>query len=769
MPYNALADSDRRKRNALAAENTPPLTSVRQIPQPPLIDSSSATPDLSVTRQPSSPKSPARPIGPARPGPAVVAQGAPQGNAITFDDAMSSAPQSANPSQGEQTTASAPITFDDALAERQANTRTYVQTDRLKFAQGLHDKFPKEFPEEVPIEPFMRTSEPPLQPARAANFGTSLKANMVEDLDTKRRIIADSLFPGDPHAVNRIGLIDDKPVYVDEKGQLRLVSTTGGRVAANVIGNVPETAGAIAGGFAASPIGGSAVGAMGGRALKRLAGNLVFNEPQTAGGNALDIATEGGATAAAGLVGKGIAKFADRGRIADFTPQNVKSAEQAREYIKKSTGIDLDLAQASGNRKLIAIRAYAARYPGKSAELIQASDELAQGQFDTAVNRVMNLVARSTPAEVAGANGVNAAQMAIKVAREKAYNDVRPLYEAAYAAKTEIKNPRALAMLRLPYFDKAFEAGQRIARLEGTALAKGAKPDLRAMDYTKRALDDQIEQLQGRGQRQEAAALIQRKDEFVKFLDNVTNDKYQLARRRYQHLMETEIEPLENGAVGVLSRITSPKAATAAARIFSDPNITAGELRATRASLLQQDPQAWYGLSRQWMASRWNQALKETQTGEVLNPAGKLRQALIGTPADKDKVAVMVPPSARQAFDDLMQAAESLASTPIAGSNTMRDTEIKEQLKGTAAAAFKWLTSPRATFKDAAEQRALEKGTVAIAEAILDPAKRAQLRQVVRMAPSTRKAIMVSTILGGKVARVAASSEPDAIPDAYAQ
>jgi hypothetical protein len=82
----------------------------------------------------------------------------------------------------------------------------------------------------------------------------------------------------------------------------------------------------------------------------------------------------------------------------------------------------------------------------------------------------------------------------------------------------------------------------------------------------------------------------------------------------------------------------------------------------------------------------------------------------------------------------------------------MRDTEIKEMLGSTGAVVFRWLTSPRAAVVQAAEQRALEQGTVAITEALLDPAKRSQLRQVVRMAPSTRKAILISSIVAGETA-----------------
>jgi len=228
--------------------------------------------------------------------------------------------------------------------------------------------------------------------------------------------------------------------------------------------------------------------------------------------------------------------------------------------------------------------------------------------------------------------------------------------------------------------------------------------------------------------------------------------------------MEQTVKPLEDGAVGVLANIKNPHLASAAAKIFADKNITPAEIARTRFAISQQDPEAWNGLVRQWIGQNWNKALRETQTGDVVNPAGKLRQALIGTPADRARMRSMLPGPAARAFEDLMTAAESLARTPIAGSNTMRDTEIKDQLKGTGAVVFRWLTSPRQSVVQAAEQRALEQNTVAITEAILDPAKQRQLRQVVRMPPSTRKAIILTAILGGQVTKVAAKGGPTELP-----
>lgn len=722
------------------------------------------------------------------------------------------------------------ITLDEAIASYEASKRpTRISgTNRIdEFGQVRPDVLP----EGSPIPPGYALRPPqnssgqsiyPLPPEHS-NFGANIKARLVNDPDTQRRILAQSLFPNDPKGIERVGFLEGSPVYVDDKGQLRRVSGKFSDFLSNIVANAPEAVGATVGSFAASPVLGGTAGAVGARGIKRATAGLVFDEPQTVSGNLTDLATEGALNLGAGLLGKGVTRFADRGKIVDFAPADLKTAEQTRAYIKQTVGIDLDLAQASGDRKLIALRNYAARYPGQSAEAIQAADEAAHGQFEQATNRVLNLVAGAKPSELAGKEGVNAAQAAIYAARQRVYSDVRPLYEAAYAAVPEVsmgtpQGAKILDYLKLPYFQEAFRDGQTLRALEtGSAikprervvenlvkrdveagtyesatttveststgakriisqLASGEKrntpegvytkrtttthsditrPSLAELDYTKRALDEKIDSLMESGLRQRANALKAKRNEFVAALDALPNQQWQLARQRYGELINAQVSPLENGPVGVLAQIKDQKLATAAAKIFSDPNVTVDQIAMTKAVLSQQNPDAYRGLVRQWMGQQYNRAMKETQTGGVVNPAGKFRQAVFGTPEMKKRAQAMLPADAAQAFDDLMLAAEKIASTPVRGSDTAFNQQITEQLKGRALAAISWIISPRQAARTAAEQRAIQSGVDSLTEALLDPAKRSQLRQIARMAPSTRQTILLGALLGGQATQSA--------------
>jgi hypothetical protein len=702
--------------------------------------------------------------------------------------------------------------FDQASAQRDAETVTTVNVPRLERAQQLRDlglvdpRMPGN--PDVPIENFMRTEAPQIQPAQRANFGAALKSNLVEDPDTQRRLIAGSLFPNDPNGVNRVGMLDGRPVFVNDRGQLESVSTGGARFGAGILANAPEAVAGIVGSFSPLPVVGGTLGAMGARGLKRAAAGAITGEPQTIGGNLRDVAGEGALNAGAGLLGKGLAAVAGRGKIIDFTPSEVKTAAQAREYIKQSTGIDVDLAQASGNNKLVALRAFAARYPGKSAELVQAFQEAQGGQLDNAVSRVMGVIGKSAPAEVAGGSAMNAARTVIDLAKASRDEAARPFYEAA--RKVSISGDVAEELNKDPvlrFFGKKVETDP----LYQKDLGVGGKPELltlkggerstvkvtdapgsreaKLLEFgTQKVPDTKIAQSTNRNsvgfwhQVQQAIddAIAKNANEpnRVRILTQARKDlnskleaaspEFREANAYWSRVTRETVEPLEASAVGVLARISSPKAATAAGRIFSDPNISAAEIRATRASIVQTEggEDAWNGLVRTWVAQNWNKALKETQGGSAVNPAGKLRQALIGTPDQRAKIGAMLPANAVQAFDDLMTAAQALSRTPTAGSNTFRDTAISEQLKGQGGVLLKWLTSARQTATRAAEDKAVERNVLALTEAILDPAKQRQLRVVVRMSDGAKKASVLSSILAGQATARASETGEDRMPSA---
>lgn len=607
------------------------------------------------------------------------------------------------------------------------------------------------------------TYGPEIKPG-SGNFVASLKSDLVEDPDTKLRLAADTLFPNDPKGKDRLGMVGGRLVMVNEKGELQYVSGRGTEFGANVVANTPEIVGGAVGSFA-SPVIGSTAGTVGARGIKRAVAGMVFNEPQTIEGNLKDLAIEGGLNAVTAGAGKAGVLLGNRGRKVDFTPANLQRAEAVQQNVKNKFGIDLNLAQASEDPRLIAMWEFLAQQPTKSAEVVKIAQETSEGQLDSAVQRFLDYVAKAEPSEIAGQSAIDVAQASIAKAKRAASQKVSPLYEAAYESKTEITNPRLKGLLKLPHFQDALKRANRMAELEGRPIADGKAFDLRTLDYVKQGLDDVIETLQRRGSNKEARALIERKNEMVKFLDNVSDDKYKKARGAWAKEMQENVEPLEQGIIGVIAKTQSSKAATLALKVMRDENVTPQQIAKARGTFLQQEGglEAWNGgVVRQYLSKSWNDANRVAQGGDVINPAGKMQQNVAKTPNDKAKLVAALGGSEKaELADELLDTMRRMASTYSRNSNTQSKQQLEAIFRGPLGRFIRVVGSPVKSAMDAADQRVFDDMTGKVAEALANPRKVDQLKQVVKMSPSVRQATVLGTILFGQTAQAGFPISPE--------
>lgn len=117
----------------------------------------------------------------------------------------------------------------------------------------------------------------------------------------------------------------------------------------------------------------------------------------------------------------------------------------------------------------------------------------------------------------------------------------KPLYDAAYQLPLAF-NAALQSVLKTPAGQRAFTAAQRLAENEGTPLTGMS---VRAMDLTKRGLDDMITVAQRAGNNNEARVLTGLKDRLVKEVDRQAPD-YALARKVYASESELN-DALEKG------------------------------------------------------------------------------------------------------------------------------------------------------------------------------------------------------------------------------
>jgi hypothetical protein len=637
------------------------------------------------------------------------------------------------------------------------------------------------------VNPYLEHLKPQLPPSPVQKFGAQFKMDMLGDEQTQRAVMARSLFPDVPleKSMKRVGFYDGNPVYIDDKGEMQQLSSGMTRFLANMTANSPEMIASVAG----SELGpfGTAGGASLAHGLKRTIAGALMDEPFDPIDIGKGMAIEGAMGAAGDLPGRAVGMVGNRRALFNMTPRELNAARYVQERIKRDTDIDLDLAQASGNRRLISARNFGAREPA-SAEIYQAQDERALGQLHDYQDKVLDSIASAKPGEIAEAGGVNAADAALRTARREVSAKVRPLYNAAYAKNPTVTDPDVLKFLQLPYFPEAYAAGQRIAELEGqaapmvmgpaTTVSKRAKhpsgtfyqtqsttlpaapisqPDLRSLDYLKQGLDDQIQKLVDAGDTKLAGALMQQRTAFVEALDRLPSPEYKAARELYSRLRAARIDPLENGPVGVLAKLKNKDAVGAAAKVFGDADVTPTQIRFAKQAIVSEPGgrEAWDDLTRAWLSKAFDRARTESQAGVEVNPAGKSRQELYGNRRLQAKMDEILPPGSTTMFGNLMEASQMLSRTRLAGSNTAVDTEFREVLKGRALNAFKWMTTFRKKAIDTAEQAAVEKGSVEVAEAMTDPTKFKHMQRVLRMRPSVQRAILLSTIIGARTGQEA--------------
>lgn len=599
---------------------------------------------------------------------------------------------------------------------------------------------------------------PPVRTPQDSRAFPVFKSNLVEDPETKVRLAAQSLFPGDPNGVNRLGIIGGRLVKVADDGQLEYVADKWGEFGAGVAANIPEIVAGTVGSLTASPVLGSTLGVMGARGLKRAGAGLLFDEPQTVGGNLMDIGKEGAINAVTASVGKGIATAANRGRVVDFTPANMAEAKAVQAQVKGRFGIDLNLAQASQDPRLLQMWRYLARYPGKSAEIADVAQTLQEGQVDAAVTKFLDLAGKGYPSAILGKGAVDISKQTIAQARKKLSDEVRPLYDAAYESVGNISDPKVAAIVSRPFGKTALEKARKLASSEGYDYADGAM-DLRLLDYTKRALDDMAESAASAGNRNEARIIRGQRDELVKFLDGVSDAKYKTARDAYAAGMKSTVEPLEKGVVGILAGIKDERVASAAVRVFRDPNVGPREILQAKGAILAQPggKEAWDGLVRQWLGRSWDAANRVTQKGDIVNPAGKFVQNVAGTPSQTATLKAALGAERGETAAELIDTLRRVASTRVDGSDTAFNQEITRMFGGPMARFLRAISQPVETIRSEADRKAVQDMTTRIAEALTDTSKTAQLRTALRMPDSTRKWFVISAVLFGEGAQAAAA------------
>ena len=586
----------------------------------------------------------------------------------------------------------------------------------------------KDFP--IEIDQAVKT---PTSTVDAADIGTMVKANFVDDPKTQMAIYASDRFPDEPidKAVQRYKEVDGKVAFTTgEKladGQLKYYfekpDSIGGKVEkfiAAIPAYGPEAVMSAIGGMGgfvsgtatggplapvtgpAGGITGAALGAAGGEGYRKTIGGLFFDEPQTVKGNIKSMKESAKAGAIGEVVGLGMGAgwntFLTKKVVRDIADLD-QGATDTLLNMAKSQGIDLTPAEATGLQSLISRQELLRDLPA-SADVIQKFLKTRNEQVQKAVlNMFSDLAPKVKSPERAYRGGIEAANRKLEQLTTRRHKKTSNLYKKAFA---EQKTPVDVK----PVMEK-LQGWKDIGT--GGDLVGGATKEQASM------IDNIISELtvespvagMGQVQKNSVEALHQVKlkiDKMIdaipespsakqKFDDRILSDvkksllaqmkkaspEYDEARALYAKLSGPVDEFKKTFAADIGS--LDPKKAKRVGTILFSETSSPLEIRHAKSMISSLDPEAWNGVVRGYLEQVFNRGLKDSSIGAEGNIGGMYRKAIFGSKDARSKLRAALSPQQYRSVSDLMTVLEATGKAFKQQSNTMPRQVAKETME----------------------------------------------------------------------------------------
>lgn len=530
-------------------------------------------------------------------------------------------------------------------------------------------------------------------------------AGFASDPQEMINIAARSIFPNEPlaQAAKRFGRTREGNIfYRDDSGELVPVElSTLGNIAQGLGKSIPVGAGAAAG-IVTAPMAATGVGLAGtmaatgaaaasGEAIRQKLGDYLLGERST---NAIDPASvvmEGATSALGQGVGVGVGKVLERSAVQDLARYDVPATKDAMERAR-ARGITLTPGQATGLKSL---QAEEKRLATRIPETADQMDDFLQKQgrdVIAAFRQELQAISPKVDAESVGKSARGAAMAVLDKMKEKALTAARPLYEKAFQeGDKEIWSPELERLSGSPAVQRAMRTAVRKwkdfaiddgfgAMNPGAAVEDGmikfqgggsipAFPNLQFWDYVKRAMDAQVRAAKSpMGQAGDLKVLTGLTSKLRGELDRLAPGAYAEARRVYGTGADDVHNALQS-ALGIIAD-TSDTQVLSAARYAFDPKTRSPQMVARLRSAIEgQDPQAWQALKRLWIDDAVSSALKPAQSGQIINPAGKILGAL-EAPGMEGNLRAALDANEMASFEDMKVILRKIAKFSPSGSDT---------------------------------------------------------------------------------------------------
>lgn len=671
----------------------------------------------------------------------------------------------------------------------------------------------------------------PVESGKEIGAGTAFVEGFASNETEQLRYLAQQLYPNEPidQAIQRFGRDGDVLYHTDDEGRRFRVNPEGmsvqgflNSVASGAGKALPAGAGAVTG-IATAPLATTGVGLAATIGLTATAaglaeagrqklGDWMMGQASTGTVDPISVASEAlMATAGQGLGGTA-STFYTRRSLRDLARYDTQATADAYEQAAK-VGITITPAEATG---LATLKAQQKRLANMTATANDMADFTTRrdNEVVTAWDNLLNSVSTSADAETVGKLTRETATDIITGLRKQAQLAASPLYKQAFEEGDRvIWSPELERLTSSPAVQDAMQSAVKTwqddaiadgfgaanpgALIDSSGIMKVTKgkvpayPNLQFWDYVKRRLDDQIATAikEGKGGRVRALTAITK--QFRGELDALTAEGgapsvYAQARHVYGTGAEDTTTAIES-AIGLLSGTKDVNILQAARHIFNPTTRSPEMVTKLRSAIEDKNPLAWSAIKRLYMQDVTTDALHIAETGDVLNPAGKIHKAFMSPRVQKNLRAAMTVDEWTN-FKGLLATLKRASSVPSLRSDTAFNIWAKEaeqqasepywsKVIGAADpknAVRLWIPQIR----EFATNRNLERQGKQMVEAITsgDPEALNTMKELRRLSPWDRRWTMLfghlltrGAVYGGQALLASPEGEPSAQPDSGAQ
>ena len=534
----------------------------------------------------------------------------------------------------------------------------------------------------------------PRAPAETIGIGGAAKGSFASTPQEAIDYYAGTMYPDEPieAARQRFSVDGGRVFYTDEQGQKQpAVQGILPRLASGAGPALPVVAGTATGIATAPLLMGGPLGMVGSMAATGGAASLGEVARQKIGDwmgltdpniNPTPVVTEGGTAMFGQGVARGLGAVQQRYTVPDiarYDPQRT-----AQNYAKaQQQGVTITPAEATNLPSLTAAQKRLGNITPTS-DVMQDFYEGRNVQVTDTFNRFLDGITKTGSADDIANSARQAARDVIDetvAARSKA---AAPYYQRAFEAEQKVDiRPiiddldGRMASAKGGIRDALGRAKTLLMRTDVPQGANEPETRFRALHEAKMALDDMIESAGQTGMGRTAKReIVGVKNALLKAMDDVSPD-YKQARQIFSTESET-VDRVVNSTVKILADLKDTKAQNAAMTILNPAQNSPSSVAQARALIEGKSPEAWQGIKRLFLQQKMDEAFRISETGDVVNPAGKLYAAVMKGPMRANLQAAMTGKE-WGTFSDMMDVFRMASRVKPVGSDTAWNQAINKE------------------------------------------------------------------------------------------